>query len=345
MGWNVLVIHPGSLGDVLLALPALRALRAGFPVHRHALIAAGAVGKLLRACGEIDELIPIEDGILASLLAGTGVPSRIRNLIGDCNLAVGWMEDAEGTLAPALQAMGARRIILRSPGHLGFDGLHQSDRFLRAVRDIAWPAECPTTLTMNDTDVARGRELLSKAGVPQKRVIGLHPGSGSRHKCCAPSVFSELCSLLAGGGFFPLLLGGPADDDLVSEVISHCRLPVPIIANLDLITMAAVLMHLDLYIGHDSGLTHLAAALHRPAIALFGPTPPQRWAPRGSHVRILSGGPCACATWAQVRACHDHPCLQVSVERVVRACEEIMAPQRVCECGPMWRGTAPCSNR
>jgi heptosyltransferase-3 len=345
MGRSILVIHPGSLGDVLLALPALRALRVRFPEHRHILIAGAEVGRLLRSCAEIDELISTEEGVLAALLGATRVPARIRECVGHCDLAVGWMHDKEGTLAASLQALGARSIILRSPADPSFDGSHQSDRFLRIVQDVVWPGDYRHRLSLNATDVARGLEILSKAGVSAEGAVGLQPGSGSRYKCCAPSIFSEVVSVLAGGGYLPILLGGPADADAVDEVIRRCTVPVPVVANLDLIMVAALLTHLDLYVGHDSGLTHLAASLHRPTLALFGPTSPQRWAPQGGHVWILSGGPCACATWTEVLTCRDQPCLQLSAERVVAACKEIIGQQRLCESGQVKGDFVPCSNR
>jgi heptosyltransferase-3 len=342
---RVLIIHPGSLGDVLLALPALRALRVRFPRHCHVLIAGGEVGRFLGSCAEIDELIPLEECVLTDLLAGARTPESIRKRVGDCDFVVGWMDDAEGALAATLQDLGVCRIILRSPAELEFDGYHQADRFLRILGDVVWQGDYQYGLCLDEADLAKGREILDRAGVPEKGVIGLHPGSGSRLKCCPASVFSEACSVLAAGGYFPILLGGPADVAPVADVIGHCAVPVPVFANQDLVTVAALLAHVDLYVGHDSGLTHLAAALHRPTIALFGPTPPQRWAPQGSHVRILTGGPCACATLTEIQACRPQPCLQLSAEHLASACTEMIPQRRLCDSVPPWRSMPPCSNR
>jgi ADP-heptose:LPS heptosyltransferase len=131
----------------------------------------------------------------------------------------------------------------------------------------------------------------------------------------------------------------------VADVVASCAVPLPAFTNLDLVTMGALLAQLDLYVGHDSGLTHLAAALHRPTLALFGPTQAQRWAPQGSHVRILAGSRCGCATWAEVQACPDKPCLQISVDRLVYACEEMIHQRGRLDVGLVWRGLAPCSDR
>nr|MBA2253284.1 glycosyltransferase family 9 protein [Nitrospirales bacterium] len=78
--------------------------------------------------------------------------------------------------------------------------------------------------------------------------------------------------------------------------------------------------HADRFIGHDSGLTHLAACLQVPTVALFGPTDPIRWAPRGSHVRVVTGISCRCQGWEAVRLCDEKPCLQITLEQVISAC-------------------------
>jgi ADP-heptose:LPS heptosyltransferase len=72
-----------------------------------------------------------------------------------------------------------------------------------------------------------------------------------------------------------------------------------------------------LFIGHDSGITHLSALLGVPTVVLFGPTYPQRWAPTGPHVSILKGPPCACSDWQAIRCCEEKPCLDISAEDIL----------------------------
>jgi ADP-heptose:LPS heptosyltransferase len=88
--------------------------------------------------------------------------------------------------------------------------------------------------------------------------------------------------------------------------------------------MAGVIAHANTFVGHDSGLTHLAAALHVPTIALFGPTDPRRWAPRGPHVKVVSGASCRCHGWEAVRACVEKTCLQITPEQI----ESVWIPRR-----------------
>src|SRR5262249_33676450 len=90
--------------------------------------------------------------------------------------------------------------------------------------------------------------------------------------------------------------------------------------DLDIMTAAGVLAHTDLFVGQDSGITHLAGLMGVRTIALFGPTDPDRWAPRGGHVTILQGSPCLCQLWGEVRRCGGEPCLEISRNDLLALC-------------------------
>jgi len=87
--------------------------------------------------------------------------------------------------------------------------------------------------------------------------------------------------------------------------------------------LAAILAQAQGYLGHDSGVTHLAALLGVPTVAMFGPTDDQRWVPRGVHVTVVRGGSCACVDWDAVRACTEKPCLNVKPDEVFKALDAI----------------------
>lgn len=343
---NVIIMHPGALGDVLLALPAMRALRASFPLHEHLLIAGSGVGKLLQTCAEVDRAIAIEGSTMATLLAaGATVPANLRACLNRCDLFVCWMGDAGGDLALTSHGLGAQRVIFRSPFDGQWEGLHQSDRFLETVRDVIGPGNYRSALRLPCSAVTRARGLITGTGGPGLGVVALHPGSGSRHKCCQASLFGAACRELFARSYTPILLGGPADDTTLADAVTECAEPPPIYTGLDLVSIAGLLAYVDLYVGHDSGLTHLAAALHRPTIALFGPTQVHRWAPHGDHVRILTGDPCRCHTWAEVRNCQGKLCLDIAAERLIHACLAMIYQHRPLDADPVWSGLAPCSDR
>ena len=324
----------------------MRALRASFPLHEHLLIAGSEVGKLLQACAEVDRAIAIEGSAFATLwAAGATVPANLHACLSCCDLLVCWMGDAGGDLASTLHGLGAQRVIFRSPFDGQWEGLHQSDRFLETVRDVIGPGNYRSALRLPCSAVARARGLITGIGGPGLGVVALHPGSGGRHKCCPPSLFGAACRELFARFYTPILLGGPADDTTLADAVTECAEPPPIFTSLDLVSTAGLLACVDLYVGHDSGLTHLAAALHRPTIALFGPTQVQRWAPDGDHVRVITGCQCRCHTWAEVRNCQGKPCLDIAMERLAHACEAMIHQHQPLDADPVCSGPAPCSDR
>ncbi len=319
---SLLLIHPGALGDVLLALSAIRSIRAAFPTHECGLIAGEQVGRLLFACGEVDRLFPLEQGGLAGLLAGTeSADSGLCSWLDRADLATGWMKDAEGRLAATLSALGVGRVIIRSPFDSGCMNLHQADRHLEIVASTVGEERTTRPLRLPEAILQAATASLAKAGVRKDQVlVAVHPGSGSLHKCCEPGWFVELVAQLQAFGAVPLLLAGPADTERVRAVQQACVASPLVFKGQELISVAGLMAQVALYIGHDSGITHVAACLGVPTIALFGPTDPERWAPRGGHVEIVSGAPCLCNEWDRVQACTEKRCLRVPIERVIEGC-------------------------
>ena len=100
------------------------------------------------------------------------------------------------------------------------------------------------------------------------------------------------------------------------------------VSGLSIRLLAGVLSQLDFFLGHDSGVTHLAALLGTPTVALFGPTEPARWAPRGRAVMVIREKPCRCASWDAVRNCIEKPCLELSPAAILAACRTIRHSRR-----------------
>lgn len=318
----VFLWHPGSMGDVLLALPAVRALRRAYPGHELLLVAKEEIGRLLRNCGEVDTLLSGEDQGLADLCAGLDrVQGTVGKALGRCEAAVCWLADRDGRIARSLDTLGIRHVVLRSPNDVAIRAVHQAERFLETLGPLAARVASPEPLRLPVALSEEGRRRLSSLRAAGKGpCVVIHPGSGSPHKCCAPALLAELITGLRHRGAFPVLLAGPADGDAAARLRDLVPATIPFVQGFDLQHAAGLLAAADLYIGHDSGMTHLAAGLAVPTVALFGPTDGERWAPRGRTVRVLTGSPCRCVGWPQVQACTAKPCLVIRVESVLEAC-------------------------
>ncbi len=327
---TILLVHPGGLGDVILALPAVRALRKAYPGHACGMLTSSEVGNLYCRAGEVDRIFPLESSFLAQLFAGPEfVTPDFQDWLVRCDTAVCWVSDKTGCVRSTLKTLGVRRVIAQSSRVSDHPPMHQSDRLLSTI----WPDLGERVAgERNDGklnlphDVIEGAcKWLRNAGVRDGHpVVVVHPGSGSRHKCCRPAVLARIVDFLAADAKVPILIEGPADEDMVRVVCKHVSKPPKVVRNLDLLTVAGILAQAVLYIGHDSGITHLAAALGTPTVALFGPTDRQRWAPRGTHVSIVTGNACQCRTWEAVQQCTSKPCLEVSAERVIEKCMDLL---------------------
>jgi len=324
MSRHLVIVHPGTLGDMLLALPALHALRTAYPSHMVGLVAAQQVGQLFKVSGEVQAVFGTEGDALTSLYMGADAcRGSLRGFLDACDLAVCWVSDSDERLVSTFRALGVQTVLVRSPGSYAAEPLHQTDRYLATIEQVASASAAFQGIRLPDALMREARIRLRGLELGTHPVVIIHPGSGSPHKCVDPEFFETVVHWCERRGATPIMLQGPADEKAVSRL--RAMVPrVPVLQNLDLQVMAAVLSQASLFVGHDSGVSHLAAALRVPTVALFGPTDPRRWAPRGPSVRVLRGAACLCADWTDVRACDGKPCLNISLDRLTIACDELL---------------------
>lgn len=316
---SVLAIHPGGLGDVLLALPALRALRIRFLAHRLMLIAGPEIGGLLKACEVVDEIFSVESRDVAGLFSGgLDRSSSLRQRMAQCDAAVGWLRDSDGALRDALTEAGVGQVVVESPSPR--PGIHQSLRFMEIAGGSERGCSGESGLSLPESLKREGAGLLQSVGIREGRsVLVCHPGSGSPAKCVRPELLADVIRRLAKADLTPVIVAGPADDAALECLTRSGIGDVPVFQRQPLAVLAGILGHARLFIGHDSGVTHLAAALCVPTVALFGPTDPRQWAPQGAQVSALTGSPCTCRTWEMVRACAEKSCLSFKPDDILDA--------------------------
>lgn len=320
MARTIVMIHPGGLGDVFLAVPAMTRLRNRFPSHRLLLCAGDQAATLLLACRIIDDWTSVQGRACADLFAGS-VMGQLQTWLEDCDLAIGWMEDADGRLSVALKAAGVREVIVRSPFSLMIHATHQRDRFLEAINEAPYAGEGHVRLPVPEPFFSLGQACLETAGLSNRQSFAvIHPGSGSAHKCVGPEILASVVAALQHSGTIPVILEGPADREPVERLFQSCKQPPVLLKGLDVLTVAGVLAHARLYLGQDSGVTHMAGLLGVRTVVLFGPTDPNRWAPLGAHVTIVQGQPCLCRSWGDVSRCEEQPCLKISQDDLVSLC-------------------------
>ena len=231
------------------------------------------------------------------------------------------MQDLDDKLSETLRAVGVREVIVRSPFSTAIRATHQRDRFFEAINEAPSDDEGDVLLTATEPLLHLGRACLEAAGfVTGQPLVVIHPGSGSAHKCVAPEILASVIVAVQTSWAIPVILEGPADREPVERLLRSCVNPPIVLKRLDLLTVAGVLAQARLFVGQDSGVTHMAGLMGVRTVALFGPTDPARWAPRGAHVTVVQGVPCLCQSWGDVSRCEKKPCLEMPWDHLVRLC-------------------------
>lgn len=324
---TVVIIHPGALGDVLLAVPAIVNLRRRFPRHEFVLCADHRVGELLKDCGIIDGSLSVQGLGFGQLFGGAIDPESVMwNWLTRCDLAVAWVKDEEGILEEVLRRHVRGKVAVCSPFSPRLSSVHQSDRFWEALGEAPSENLEPVALQFPQPLRELGRARLREADItPDREIILLHPGSGSPFKCVKPEVLAEVIDDLRKDGLELALLEGPADHMAIGNVARLVKGRVSVLRNLSLELLAGVLASADLFVGHDSGVSHLSALIGVETVALFGPTMVERWSPRGNHVTAVRADTCRCSNWETVNSCVERPCLGISPHALLEICRQRLA--------------------
>jgi ADP-heptose:LPS heptosyltransferase len=281
---RVLVIFPGALGDLILIGPALRAIRSRHSQSRIELAARPELVRLAAGRLGLDGGTSIDRREIAALFAGTAYPDpRLSEFLAVYNRIYSFF---------ASDNLVFRRMLpLAAPhAHLSFQAFrppgpgHVALSYLKAL-DAA-PAFMDHRIELEPADRLAGRRHLAKLRIEPGRYVLLFPGSGSAKKNWPIERFIELAGRLPGG-LAPLFVTGPAEHSMerIIRASSFAALD-----GLELAEVAAIAQAAALFVGNDSGVSHLAAAVGARGIVLFGPTDPCKWRPLGD-VAILECNP------------------------------------------------------
>jgi ADP-heptose:LPS heptosyltransferase len=341
---RILVLRLERIGDLLMTLPALADLRTLVPAAEIDLIVGSWNADLARAIDPVTRVASVDAAWLARESQGGTLPSLIRAARRwrhtPYDLAINFEPDIRSNLM--LRVSGAAWTAGYQSGGGGSlldiaidydDRAHTTDNARRLVSTVfqsAVPEDVSPTLVVPSASHQNASRLLGDADGP---LIGIHASGGRAIKQWPPERFSEVGRRLVDAtGARIVLTGGPRDRDLVEAV--KTALPpshvVDIAGHVDLLTLAGILERLDLLITGDTGPMHLAVAVGTPVVAVFGPSDPARYGPRGPYDRVvrvdLPCSPCNRIRLPPERCVgHTPDCLAViGPERVVEAARAVL---------------------
>lgn len=302
---RILIVHSGAIGDFILALPAIGALRRRFGSAYIELLGNPSIHAIAEKRYYLDKVTSMGARAIHRLFAGE-LPVDLYEYLSRFDLIVSWFGRMDENYTRTLGLVRGRKIIERPFPPEG-SRMHAADYLLSTLAPLGIDAADNTPrLYLSAQDRESASRILKGLGLEGRAVAALHPGSGSPRKCWPAERFAELARTLLERDMEVLIIEGPADAQPVEKALSLAgseqgKRPARL-SNFSLLDLAAVLERCSFYVGNDSGITHIAAAVGTPAVAIFCVTDPAVWGPRG-RVAILENLP--------------------SVEEVLRAVDEI----------------------
>ena len=302
---RILVIRGGAIGDFILTLPVLAALRERFPQTQLTVLGYPHIAQLALAGGLADEVRPIEARELAAFFnPHADPPPDLAAFFAGCAVILSYLYDPDGLFAQNVRRC-TRATFITGPHRPAETGpRHATEILLEPLERLA----------IFDADPVPRLSVVAEAPpAPGRARLVVHPGSGSERKNWPEARWAELLARLAARPDLELLLvGGEAEGERLSRLARLWPAErLHLAQSLPLATLARRLAAGGVFAGHDSGITHLAAALGLPGVVLWGDTNPTVWRPRSERLRLLR---------------HPHGLVALPVSEVAAALNEWLGP-------------------
>lgn len=278
---QVLVIRGGALGDFLLTLPAVRMLKQGLPKAEVEVLGYRPIIDLAVKAGAADRVRSIEHAPLARFFVpGAELDKDWCTYFQSFDVIFTFLHDPEGIFRANLDRTGAQTIF-QGAWKISDDPAegHATEQLARVCQRLALWLEDPAPV------------LRPPRPAHERRGLAIHPGSGSPRKNWPRERWAAAGPLLARllpPGEDLVVVSGEAEDEWIDEWLQGWRgLAVRHLRHTPLADLADILAGCRAFVGHDTGVSHLAAACGIPSLVLFGPTDPRVWAPRNPNCSAL----------------------------------------------------------
>lgn len=339
---RILLIKPSAVGDVIHALPVLVKLRRRFPSARIDWLVTPANAELVRSHPALSNVVLFDrknlrgfflrpsamrrfaemmHGIRAaqydlvidlqglSRSAWMALLSGSRTRIGFANAREwAWLFYTHRIPVPTLEAHAVERNLWLGP-MLGLDDAPPDFR-------VHLPAEV----------VASVAQLFAKHNLTDRKVAMLAPGTTWETKHWLAEGFAEVAQDLVNKGFAVVLVGSPSEADRCRQIAQKCPAAVDLSGQTTLAELAEIIRRSALCVTNDSGTMHLAVAMDRPLVSIFGPTNPVRTGPYARPQAVVRAGlPCSPCYLRKLRQCpYDLACMKrITAKMVVEKIESL----------------------
>jgi ADP-heptose:LPS heptosyltransferase len=331
---NVLVIDFGQLGDVVMSLPALRAVRGKFPLARITVAVGKPSGEIITMSGYADATIEVDrvairDGFKPlSILKILDLVKDVRRRQFDFVIDLHSFSETNllGFFSGAHRRLFARRrgrsldflANFRPAPPLESDKRtrHQVDRYLDVLQplDISEAQRVPRLVTTFEDDREVDRLLRKSKAAADAPLVGLFPGAGHESRRWPLEKFAQLAdSLSRNDRVQPIVFVGPEEAKIISEIRAAFPSSAVVLDRLSIRQLAAMQARLAVFVSNDTGPLHIAAAVGAPVVLLLDQRAPDSYIPLSEPKRVIQRGAIA----------------EIEAEEVYEATRALLAAGRV----------------
>lgn len=282
---RILVIRGGAIGDFILTLPAIKTLRDAYPNAHVEILGYKQIAILAENRFYVQRVRSIESAPLSRFFVKDAqLPADLAKYFAEFDLIISYLYDPDSIFETNLERSDTRKI-LRGPAKID-NRAHAAWQLAQPIAELGLPiSDFAAKLYPSNEDRHRAKDFLGGLAAP---IVAFHPGSGSHKKNWPLQSWIELGnSILQNVAGSLVIVSGEADQDQMRQLESIWQNPgVRFVKNLPLPNLAAVLAN-TIFVGHDSGISHLAAAAGAKCILLFGPTDSNVWAPLNENARVI----------------------------------------------------------
>lgn len=325
---RILIIKLRYIGDVVLATPVLRALREQFQDAHLSMAVNPGTEDVIKWNADLNEVLVVaREGLIAEFRFLREIRRRRFDCVidltdGDRAAILTWLSGAPVRIGFNNERRW-RGLLYTTIVPMMLDKTHMVEYHLEAVRALGYePKVSLPVLHVSAEDDRTANRLLAELGVSAgAKLVMIHPGARYSFKKWPADRFAAVADRLTKAEYQVLLAGDVRDQPMVQAILAMTKPPpVSVVGRTTVLELAAVMKRCSLVIAHDSGPSHVAAAVGTTVLALYGKTNPAIWGPRGRRVIVLHKG-------VDCSGC-DHPvcirgedsCMkQISVEDVLEA--------------------------
>jgi heptosyltransferase-2 len=321
---NILIRSTNWIGDAVMTLPAIAAIRNSFPRAKITILVKPWVADIFRLCPDIDEIMLFQspgphEGLAgkwriareirkkqfdAAILLQNAIEAAIIAFLAGIPVRAGYNSDGRALLLThSVQRTKAIREV------------HQTDYYLEMVKALGCrPAGREAVLTLGKDDHRLAGELLAGYGLQGSRLlVGMAPGATyGPAKKWFPERFAAVADKLVDGFSAQIILFGSSEDsDTAAMVQAQAKYPmIDLTGKTGLKEAMALMARCRLFISNDSGLMHVAAALGVPTVAIFGSTNPVATSPPGRD-NVIIHKDVACSPCLKTHCPTDFQCMDL----------------------------------